>query len=343
MAQNLAIMQSAGDGGRHNDTGGRIVRMPHFVKRKMTDVFYEVEQVNSADFGGVFLCSELGEADIVYSSSWGSPARIARTEYAIRNSPANVILLVLGVAGNAELSQSGRTTMLSRGSLAIVDSSKPYEISVPKGWKAIWLKVPRAMMESRLFTYADWLGRSLDTREGLAYAANCMIHACLHASKMVEGSQSRFLAAQVLDLACTAFANADDAVGAGVQGRSRHTEGIFNRVDRFIEGNIQNPSLGPALISRACGVSERYLRQLFASRGTTMTTLIRSKRLEECRRLLNGYGHCMPSVTEVAFSLGFENISSFNRAFKAHFGMTPRQVRSQNAYGHGAPGRVAAA
>ncbi len=219
---------------------------------------------------------------------------------------------------------------MTRGSLAIVDSAKPYEISVPKGWKAIWLKVPRAMMEARLFTYADWLGRCISTDDGLAYAASRMIHACLHASKVLMASESRFLAAQVLDLASTAFASAA-TVSADQPTRSRHTEAIFNRVEQYIERNIRDPNLGPALISKMCGVSERYLRQLFASRNMTMTRLIRSKRLEECRRLLNGFGRCTPSVTEVAFSLGFENISSFNRAFKAHFGMSPRQVRSQDA------------
>lgn len=311
--------------------GGRVIRMPQFAKRQMSEVFYEVEQHDKrASFGGVFLCADLGEANIIYSSSWGSPARIARTRETIRNSPADVVLLVLGVSGRAELTQADRTTTLTRGSLSIVDSSRPYEVSVPRGWKAIWLKVPRKMMETRLFTYADWLGRSVSTEEGLAYAAGRMLHACLHASRMIGGAEARFLAGQVLDLAASAFASADTD-NQTADGRSRHTEGIVNRVTRFIDENLQNSELGPALLSRACGVSERYLRQLFASRGMTMTSAIRARRLEECRRMLNAVGRRSPTVTEIAFSMGFENISSFNRAFKNHFGMTPRQARQQDA------------
>ncbi|KRB88816.1 hypothetical protein ASE22_20620 [Sphingomonas sp. Root720] len=303
----------------------QVLRMPRFTPGLMSDIFYEVEQVGGKDFGGVFLRSGLGDADIVYSSSWGSPARVVRTEQAIRKSRVDVVLIVLGVAGEAELSQDGRSTLLRRGSLALIDSNRTYEIKVAKAWKAIWLKIPRQALEARLFTYRDWLGQSLSTSHGLGYIASQMIHACLRAAKVLEDVEARFLANSVLDVIATAFANAAKSESEGA--RSRHTETMLQRVNKFIETNIQNSDLSPALISRSCGISERYLRQLFASRGTTMTTVIRSKRLEECRRRLGGFGNCSPSVTEVAFSLGFENISSFNRAFKARFGVTPRQVK----------------
>jgi AraC-like DNA-binding protein len=306
--------------------------MPTFVPGLMSDIFYEVEQTGSKDFGGIFLRSDLGDAGLVYSSSWGSPARVARTEDAINKSGIDVFMIVLGVAGGAELRQYGRSTRLRRGSLALIDSGKPYEVEVAKAWKAIWLKVPRKTLEARLFTHRDWLGRSLSTDEGLGFIAGRMMHSCLHAAKALQDTEARFLANSVLDVVSAAFAHAGAAED---NTRSRHTELMLNRIDRFIDQNIQDSNLGPALISQACGISERYLRQLFASRGTTMTNVIRAKRLEECRRLLTSFGASSPSVTEVAFSLGFENISSFNRAFKARFGVTPRQVK--------VPGRKGAA
>ncbi|KPH64042.1 helix-turn-helix domain-containing protein [Novosphingobium sp. ST904] len=303
----------------------RITRMPRFVPSTMSEIFYELEQVGSKDYGGVFLRAELGDTDLVYSSSWGSPARIARTAYTLKASKVDMFLVVLGIAGEATLRQEGRVARIKRGSLALIDSSKIYEVEVSSAWKAIWLKVPRSALETRLFTYRDWLGRALPTDTGLGFAANRMIHACLHASKALRDDEARVLASNVLDIVTATFTHAEDDDGIG---RSRHTEIMFNRVNRFVDQHLRDSSLGPAAISAACGISERYLRQLFASHGTTMTAAIRSKRLEECRRLLNGYGRHAPSVTQVAFSMGFENISSFNRAFKAYFGLTPSQTRS---------------
>lgn len=322
----IGVVPSRATGPHASEQSMQVLRMPKFAPALMSDIFYEVEQVGGKDFGGVFLRSGLGDADIVYSSSWGSPARVVRTEQAIHKSRVDVVLIVLGVAGEAELSQDGRSTLLRRGSLALIDSNRIYEIEVAKSWKAIWLKIPRPALEARLFTYRDWLGQSLSTSHGLGYIASQMIHACLRAARSLEDVEAAFLANSVLDVIATAFANAPNSDAEG--SRSRHTEAMLQRVNKFIETNIQNPDLSPALISRSCGISERYLRQLFASRGTTMTTVIRSKRLEECRRRLSGFGNCSPSVTEVAFSLGFENISSFNRAFKARFGITPRQVKA---------------
>ncbi|AJA09488.1 hypothetical protein SKP52_13000 [Sphingopyxis fribergensis] len=301
--------------------------MPRFVPSTMSEIFYELEQVGSKDFGGVFLRTELGDADLVYSSSWGSPARIARTVSTLKASKVDMFLVVLGIAGEAALRQEGRVARIKRGSLAIVDSSKTYEVEVASAWKAIWLKVPRSAIETRLFTYRDWLGRALSTDTGLGFAANRMIHACLHASKALRDDEARVLAGNVLDIVAATFTHAagdeDDSAT-----RSRHTEMMFNRVNRFVDQHLRNSNLGPAVISAGCGISERYLRQLFASHGTTMTAAIRSKRLEECRRMLNSYGRHAPSITQVAFSMGFENISSFNRAFKAYFGLTPSQARS---------------
>jgi AraC-like DNA-binding protein len=55
----------------------------------------------------------------------------------------------------------------------------------------------------------------------------------------------------------------------------------------------------------------------------TPSDCLREFRLQQAHRLLTqGFGQ----VTEIALAVGYDSLSSFTRAFKTHFGMTPRQV-----------------
>jgi AraC family transcriptional activator of tynA and feaB len=178
-------------------------------------------------------------------------------------------------------------------------------------------------MEARLVAYRDYLGRSVETTSGLPYIAGRMLMGTLRMSNSVEDGDRAFLASNILDIVAAAFAS---SLVASNEQRSRHSETLFNRIDRFINHNLNNPDLGPTFVSKSCGISERYLRQLFAMHGMTTTGAIKNKRLDHCHRILSNSA-AWRSVTEVALGTGFENVSSFNRAFKARFGVTPRQVR----------------
>lgn len=59
--------------------------------------------------------------------------------------------------------------------------------------------------------------------------------------------------------------------------------------------------------------------------GLTFTTYINKLRLAEAARLLKGNPEA--SISEVAFAVGYNNASYFNKLFKAEFGCTPKTYR----------------
>jgi AraC family transcriptional activator of pyochelin receptor len=67
----------------------------------------------------------------------------------------------------------------------------------------------------------------------------------------------------------------------------------------------------------------RGFREVF---GTTVFGYLRRKRLIEARRLIEMEG---ASVTEAAFSVGYDSISSFSKAFSEYFGMRPMACRKK--------------
>jgi AraC-like DNA-binding protein len=82
-------------------------------------------------------------------------------------------------------------------------------------------------------------------------------------------------------------------------------------------------------VARHVGLSERSLRRHFgAGLGMSWRSYVVQARLLRAMALLAEPG---PSVLHVAGAVGFESLSSFNRAFRERTGVTPSAYRKQRA------------
>jgi AraC-like DNA-binding protein len=77
-------------------------------------------------------------------------------------------------------------------------------------------------------------------------------------------------------------------------------------------------------IARALGIGRRTLQRRLADENLLYGDLVAEVREEMARGLLR---EGRWSITEIAFSLGFREASSFSRAFRKWTGQTPRQFR----------------
>ena len=101
----------------------------------------------------------------------------------------------------------------------------------------------------------------------------------------------------------------------------------ISRVEKFIRENLKNPDLSPDLIAENCGISKRYLHDLFKDVNGTVSQRIRDHRLIAARdRLAAAPG--LP-ISEVSYRFGFADQAQFSRLFKTKFGMTPSAFRAE--------------
>ena len=68
----------------------------------------------------------------------------------------------------------------------------------------------------------------------------------------------------------------------------------------------------------------RALERRLQKQGTSFGQIVEDARRHEATRLLS---ETDAAVYEVAFCLGYQDVSSFNRAFKRWFGTSPRAYR----------------
>lgn len=101
-----------------------------------------------------------------------------------------------------------------------------------------------------------------------------------------------------------------------------------NLVDRVRKALVESLAgdASPAQVARALGLSERSLQRHLAQHGTSFAQVLNETRRElACAYLREPRW----SVTEIAFLLGFEDSSSFARAFRRWTGSSPSAFRAQ--------------
>jgi AraC-like DNA-binding protein len=74
-------------------------------------------------------------------------------------------------------------------------------------------------------------------------------------------------------------------------------------------------------------LSPRYIRLLFERDQTTFTEFVRDERLDRARRRLLNSRTERFRISDIAYSVGFNDVSYFNRAFRRRFGRSPREIR----------------
>jgi AraC-like DNA-binding protein len=102
---------------------------------------------------------------------------------------------------------------------------------------------------------------------------------------------------------------------------------LRGRIDVYIEGNLDDPDLDPRAVAAANNVSVRELHRLFEG-GRTVSEVIKARRLERCRRDLLDPALSGVPIYHIARRNGIVHNSYFSRAFKAAYGLTPRQLRA---------------
>lgn len=100
---------------------------------------------------------------------------------------------------------------------------------------------------------------------------------------------------------------------------------------KAVERRMGDPDFGIEALCRETGTSRMQLyRKIRALTGQTVKEFMRNLRLERAAQLLRKK---MLTVNEVAYMVGFREISYFRKCFKSRFFQTPSEYARQSGYG----------
>lgn len=104
------------------------------------------------------------------------------------------------------------------------------------------------------------------------------------------------------------------------------------RIREFVAVHLSDPDLRVEALADHLGVSVRYVHRLFEAEDISAAQIIREARMERAVAVLADVRTPRPSLAEVARQVGFHGRDQFARAFRARFGVSPREwVPAANA------------
>ena len=249
--------------------------------------------------------------------------RVSRTPALIARSPDALVAVGLQVSGTATFVQDGRRADVAEGDLVVYDTTRPYSFDYPQRFATHVFQLPRRTLGVSDSDIRQVTGNAIGTGDGFGAMLLPFLATLASSSAGYPPDVANRLAGNVVDLFATLIA---ERAHPGTDPGARNH--LLLRVRDHVNRNLGDPDLSPEGIARTHRISVRYLHRLFEGEGTTVGRFIRERRLEECGRELARRGRVAPTVSAVAQRWGFVNPAHFSRAFRAAYGVSPREWRN---------------
>ncbi len=100
---------------------------------------------------------------------------------------------------------------------------------------------------------------------------------------------------------------------------------LVTAIEKYIEKNFMDPSMGLNKISDEFQISESYFSHMFKEKtGVNFSTYLENIRMSEAAHMIK---ETDISLNELYISVGYNNANTFRRAFKKIYGVTPSSMR----------------
>lgn len=104
---------------------------------------------------------------------------------------------------------------------------------------------------------------------------------------------------------------------------------LVTAIEKYIEKNFMDPSMGLNKISDEFQISESYFSHMFKEKtSVNFSTYLENIRMSEAARMIK---ETDISLNELYISVGYNNANTFRRAFKKIYGVTPSSMRENKA------------
>ena len=249
---------------------------------------------------------------------------VERTDALVQRGGAARLKVSVQLEGRCLLVQGERQTLLGAGDVALYDTSRPYSMAFDDDFRAVVLMFPHALLGLPPEQVREVTATRFSGAEGLgAVVVPFLAHVAEQLEHVPAPARAR-LTTHALDLVSTLVC-AELDVRSGADAR-RHA--LLARIHEHVEANLGDPGLTPASIAAAHHVSTRHLHALFRAEGVSVSSWIRQRRLERCRRDLTDPRLVGLTVAAVGARWGFHDPAHFSRAYRAAHGEPPSRTRS---------------
>ena len=252
-----------------------------------------------------------------------TPTHGIRTKAHIAESEVECVYASLRLFGDAAIKQGDKFVVARPGDLVIFDSVRPTVHSSlgDSNSDAIALLIPRKALAVQTLGSPCLLRK----HQIMGPLSSCMDYITQNLSSLSRDELKGLFDACVdmLPVAAGCYKISQDSPPEFWSDRS-----LLRDIFGFVDEHLTSSELTAKSIATNFGISERYVHKLFSRRGITCSHYVARRRLERIRvDLLNPSLRREP-IAHVAYRWGFNDLSTFNKAFRKLFGCSPRQLRT---------------
>lgn len=306
-------------GGIYLERAGALDDWADFVARNLCHL--DIRARREATFQVGARVRSAGEFMVARVTTVAGRAQLDRRRKEIRDDGQRRYAVYVPLQGEHELAQFDRNAQCRPRSMTLISLSEPFRQTKHGDNDTAYIFMPRDFVEQRLADSTNICGRAVGAQDGV----QCLAHDALTALEREAPSMSQEEFATAMRLTGELFLLALAGAGDLMSGASSIRAASLARLKRVIRARLSDPDLTLEDVAGECGVSLRYLHDLFRDDGRTASEFLRCERLQRARRMLETSP--APTITEIGMMCGFSSPSQFATAFRRAYGISPRDAR----------------
>jgi len=289
------------------------------------------------------LCNMVAGASIDWVNNEPSAAFVGTSAFAdtqiievAGNTPVHVVCektavaktdsyeLVLQCEGSCHGRHAKRNVDWEVGDLVLFDSTKSYDIVHPTDFHVLMWRLPKKVVAPMLAAPDQTVGMRIPGNRGPGAVLRNFMRSLLLEFQQLDTFSQQNLLMHLCGLVGLTLGASKEAL----QAQSDTQQAVRRQqIYTYIENHFHDPSLTVQRTARDLRMSTRWLYALLEHCEDSFAVKVAHRRLEESRKLLTDPRYTRLSISDIAFRVGFSNLSTFNRRFRNRYGMSPRDAR----------------
>ena len=263
---------------------------------------------------------------VVIATPKGGSARFARTRDLLDDG-CDDLVLISATRGTVRVTQGSNAIDLPAGQMCLTEMNIAGAADLNKSGGFTTAQFPRRLLLQVAPSAETQLARPLGHDRALSSMIERYFRLCNDVAEDLDTLSQKAAAQHLADLVGLLLGTSreqKDLIGQRGLSAAR-----LNLMKAGVLNNLHKRNLTIESVAKAHALSGRQAQRLFASSGTTFSEFVLEQRLLLARRLLLHEQGRDRKVSDVAYTVGFNDLSYFHRSFRKRFGVTPFDMRTE--------------
>jgi AraC-like DNA-binding protein len=314
----------------HDDFKKRHLKSPEVFDRAWLEWFreefgrqlYRIELEPSPDAPFKIDATSRVLPNLAISASSRSPMRTSH-----RGHLDDDLSMLVVQAGDIALQFGGEEVALTGNMATLGRNDVAATLDMQSNVQMLSIRLRRQLIEPLVQNLSDLRGVAIIRDKQALRLLLGYIDALDQEEALVAFDTQHLVTTHVHELAAMAFGMTSDALAVAENRGVRAARLAAVKMD--ILSNLHRPDLSVTSVAARQGVTPRYVYTLLETEGATFSEYVIAQRLMRAHRMLSDPRFEGHSINSIALSVGFGDLSYFNRSFRRRYGATPSDVRGQ--------------